>query len=74
MVLPVMDGASAIRSIRRQFPQVIALTSPKGGELIKNALEAGSIGYLLKGVSAEELVRAIHTTFSSDAAQSLVAT
>jgi NarL family two-component system response regulator LiaR len=46
MVLPVMDGAAATRAIRQQFPQVqvIALTSFKEGDLVKNALEAGAIG------------------------------
>lgn len=82
MVLPVMDGAAATRIIRQQFPQVqvIALTSFKEGELIKNALEAGAIGYLLKEVSADDLARAIraaHTgraTLSPEAAQSLIET
>ena len=82
MVLPVMDGATATRVIRQRFPQVqvIALTSFKEGELIKNALEAGAIGYLLKDVSAEELARAIRAahsgraTLSPEAAQSLVKT
>ena len=68
-------------SIRR-FPQiqVIALTSFKQGDLIKNALEAGAIGYLLKDVSADDLARAIraaHTgraTLSPEAAQALVET
>lgn len=61
MVMPIMDGAAATRVIRQQFPQVqvIALTSFKEGELIKNALEAGAIGYLLKDVTADDLVRAI---------------
>ncbi len=82
MVLPVMDGATATRLIRQQFPQVqvIALTSFKEGELIKNALEAGAIGYLLKDVSADELYRAIRAahsgraTLSPEAAQALVHT
>ena len=82
MVLPVMDGASATRLIREQFPQtqVIALTSFKEGDLIKNALEAGAIGYLLKDVSADELVRAIQAahagraTISAEAAQVMVQT
>jgi NarL family two-component system response regulator LiaR len=82
MVLPVMDGATATRAIRRQFPQVqvIVLTSFKEGELIKNALEAGAIGYLLKDVSADELVDAIRAahagraTLSPEAAQALVET
>ena len=56
MVMPDMDGAAATRAIRQQFPQVqvIALTSFKEGDLVKNALEAGAIGYLLKDVSADE--------------------
>lgn len=82
MVMPEMDGASATRAIRQQFPQVqvLALTSFKEGELIKNALEAGAIGYLLKDVSADELARAIRAahagraTLSPEAAQALVET
>lgn len=82
MVLPVMDGAAATRAIRQQFPQVqvIVLTSFKEGELIKKALEAGAIGYLLKDVSADELARAIRAansgraTLSPEAAQVLVET
>jgi len=80
MVLPVMDGATATRVIRKHFPkvQVIALTSFKEGDLIKNALEAGAIGYLLKDVSADELARAIRAahsgkaTLSPEAAEVLV--
>ncbi len=80
MVLPAMDGATATRLIRQQFPQVqiIALTSFKEGALIKQALEAGAIGYLLKDISAEELVQAIRAahagraTLSPEAAQALV--
>ncbi|HEX9388157.1 MAG TPA: response regulator transcription factor [Anaerolineales bacterium] len=82
MVMPDMDGAAATRAIRQQFPQVqvIALTSFKEGDLVKNALSAGAIGYLLKDVSADELaeaIRAAHAgraTLSPEAAQALVET
>jgi two-component system, NarL family, response regulator LiaR len=82
MVMPDMDGAAATRAIRQQFPevQVIALTSYKEGDLVKNALKAGAIGYLLKDVSADELadaIRAAHSgraTLSPQAAQALVET
>jgi NarL family two-component system response regulator LiaR len=82
MVMPDMDGAAATRAIRQQYPQVqvIALTSFKEGDLVKNALEAGAIGYLLKDVSADELVQAIRAahagraTLSPEAAQALVET
>jgi NarL family two-component system response regulator LiaR len=82
MVMPGMDGASATRAIRQKFPQVqiLALTSFKEADLIKKALEAGAIGYLLKNVSADELARAIRAahsgraTLSPEAAQSMVET
>lgn len=80
MVLPDMDGAASTRVIRQQFPQVqvIALTSFKTGDLVRNALEAGAIGYLLKDVTAEKLVQAIRAahagraTLSPEVAQTLV--
>jgi NarL family two-component system response regulator LiaR len=82
MVMPDMDGATATHAIRQKFPQVqvLALTSFKEGDLVKNALEAGAIGYLLKDVSADDLVQAIRaahagrTTLSPEAAQALVET
>lgn len=82
MAMPDMDGVTATRSICQKFPQVqvIALTSFKEGDLVRNALEAGAIGYLIKDVSADELARAIraaHTgraTLSPDATQALVQT
>ena len=82
MVMPDMDGATATRAIRQQYPrvQVIVLTSFKEGDLVKNALEAGAIAYLLKDVSADDLVRAIRAahagraTLSPEAAQALVET
>ena len=80
MVMPGMDGASATRLIRQQSPsiQVLALTSFKEENLVKGALQAGAIGYLLKDVTADELARAIRaahagrTTLSPEAAQALV--
>jgi NarL family two-component system response regulator LiaR len=82
MSMPDMDGATATRLIRQKYPQIqiIALTSFKEGKLIKNALEAGAIGYLLKDISADDLARAIRAahagraTLSPEAAQALVET
>ena len=82
MVMPGMDGVSTTRAIRQQFPsvQVLALTSFKDKELIKNMLEAGAIGYLLKDVSSDDLARAIRAahagraTLSPDVAQVIVHT
>ena len=82
MVMPGMDGAVATRAICQKYPQVrvIALTSFKEADLIKKALEAGAIGYLLKDVSAVDLVKAIRAahsgraTLAPEAAQALVET
>jgi NarL family two-component system response regulator LiaR len=80
MAMPDMDGVTTTRLIRQQFPQVrvIALTSFKEGRLIRDSLEAGAIGYLLKDVSADDLAHAIRSahsgraTLSPEAEQSLV--
>ena len=80
MLMPDMDGAAAIKLIRKQSPsiQVIALTSFKEEVIVQSALQAGAIGYLLKDVTADELARAIRAahagraTLSPEAAQVLV--
>ena len=80
LMMPEMDGATATRIIRQQFPkvQVVALTSFKDQEIVQKALQAGAIGYLLKDVSASELARAIRAahsgraTLSPEATQALV--
>ncbi|MFN8383555.1 MAG: response regulator transcription factor [Anaerolineales bacterium] len=80
MVMQSMDGAAATRLIRKQSPttQIIALTSFKDDILVKSALQAGAISYLLKGVSASELaeaIRAAHAgrpTISAEATEALI--
>jgi len=80
LVMHGMDGATATRQIREQCPetQVIALTSFKEQELVRGALQAGAIGYLLKDVTADELataIRAAHAgkpTLAPEAAQVLI--
>jgi serine phosphatase RsbU (regulator of sigma subunit)/DNA-binding NarL/FixJ family response regulator len=80
LVMPGMDGAAATRAIRDRCPQVqvIALTSFKEKDLVRGALEAGAIGYLLKNVSTDELADAIRAayagrpTLAPEAAQTLI--
>jgi NarL family two-component system response regulator LiaR len=61
LVMPVMDGVAATTAIRQRWPQIniIALTSFKEKEMVEGALKAGAMSYLLKNVSAAELVAAI---------------
>ena len=61
LMMPVMDGITAIRLIRERYPatQVIALTSFSEDKLVETSLQAGAIGYLFKNVSVDELAAAI---------------
>jgi NarL family two-component system response regulator LiaR len=80
VVMPNLDGPSATARIRKAWPsvQVLALTSFVEEELVRRAIGAGAIGYLLKKASAEELahaIRAAHegrSTIDSDAMQVLL--
>jgi DNA-binding NarL/FixJ family response regulator len=61
LLMPVMDGVSAITAIRRETPEteVVALTSVLEDEQVIGAVRAGAIGYLLKDAEPEELRRAV---------------
>jgi NarL family two-component system response regulator LiaR len=79
--MPEMDGVEATRLVRQRWPdvQVIALTSFGDSELVRKAMQAGAIGYLLKNVSVDELanaIRAAHAgrpTLAPEAVQALIA-
>ena len=64
--LPVMGGVDATRIIRQEFPtaRIIVLTTYDGDEDIYRALKAGAQGYLLKGVSFDDLLDAIRTVYA----------
>jgi DNA-binding NarL/FixJ family response regulator len=55
-----------ITSIRTDFPQarIIVLTTFDGDEDIYRALQAGARGYLLKGMTGEELMDAIRSVYA----------
>lgn len=61
LIMPVMDGITAIGAIRREVPEteVVALTSVLEDDSVIGAVRAGAIGYLLKDTNADELARAI---------------
>jgi DNA-binding NarL/FixJ family response regulator len=69
LVMPEMDGIAATKAIREQHPntKVIVLTSFVEEEKVIPAIQAGAAGYLLKNVSAPELVRAIQAAVGGQA-------
>jgi DNA-binding NarL/FixJ family response regulator len=61
LLMPVMDGITAIGEIRKAQPdvEVIALTSVLEDASVVSAVRAGAIGYLLKHTEGNELRRAV---------------
>jgi DNA-binding NarL/FixJ family response regulator len=60
--MPRMDGVQATAQIRMRWRavRVLMLTTFDNDEYVFDGLRAGASGYMLKDVSAEELVAAIH--------------
>ncbi len=61
LLMPVMDGITAIGIIRRELPdtEIVALTSVLEDQAVIGAVRAGAIGYILKDTESDELIRAI---------------
>ena len=55
LMMPGMGGAEATRTIVQRWPavRVIALTGFGDKEMVREALAAGALSYLIKNVSAE---------------------
>jgi DNA-binding NarL/FixJ family response regulator len=69
LVMPRLDGVSAMRELRARLPQsrVIVLTSFLEDERLLPAIEAGAAGYLLKDTEPSELARAIRAAHAGEA-------
>ena len=75
-----MGGLEAIRIICHRCPQVkvLALSSFFDRDLVQGAMQAGAVGYLVKGIPGEELadaIRAAHAgrpTLAKEAVEALV--
>ena len=61
LMMPEMDGVTAISAIHKNQPQIqiVVLSSFVEPDLIKSALEAGAVGYVLKNIDAEKLADTI---------------
>jgi DNA-binding NarL/FixJ family response regulator len=59
--MPVVDGVEATRELRRRGSSspVLALTTFDDDEVLAAVLRAGASGFILKGVTAEDLQRAV---------------
>lgn len=61
LLMPKVDGITAIREIKRLTPEtrIIILTSYHEDDLIFRAIKAGALSYLLKDASPQELLAAV---------------
>ncbi|TYR31742.1 response regulator transcription factor [Sphingobacterium phlebotomi] len=59
--MPDMNGIDATEIIRKSYPEtrIIAISNLNEGSIASRMMQAGAAGYLLKNVSAEELIDAI---------------
>ncbi|MBX3013115.1 MAG: response regulator transcription factor [Caldilineaceae bacterium] len=66
LIMPKLNGVEATRQIIQQYPdtKILVLTSFKEDDLVEQVLQAGAIGYILKDISADELVMAIRNVYA----------
>ena len=59
--MPLMDGIEATKKVKEKFPdiKVIMLTMHNELRLIKELLEIGARGYVLKNISRDDLINAL---------------
>ncbi len=60
--MPGLNGVEVARQLRVDCPhcRILALTVHEDGAYLRQLLEIGAVGYVLKRSAAEELIRAIH--------------
>ena len=68
LLMPRMDGITAIGLIKRELPEteIVAVTSFIEEEKVTAALEAGASGYLLKDAEADEVASAIRAAHAGE--------
>jgi DNA-binding NarL/FixJ family response regulator len=73
VTMPVLDGVEATRQIHRDFPDIpiVMLTMHADADVVRSALSAGAIGYLVKDSSMNEVVDAVRLAASGDTALSV---
>ena len=64
--MPILNGTEATRQILREAARtkVLALSMHSDRHFVRNMLQAGACGYLLKDSSFDELVHAVRTVWS----------
>jgi DNA-binding NarL/FixJ family response regulator len=80
LAMPQLDGLAAISRIRERYPslRILVVSAHETADFVKQAVNNGADGYIMKGATPEELGRALHqivetgSYFSSSVAQLLL--
>ncbi len=66
--MPLMDGIAVLKKLKNieNKTPVLVLTMHNEESIIKQALDAGATGYILKNSGLEELVKAINTVIKNE--------
>ena len=69
IAMPLLNGLEATRQIKMQCPgvKVLILSMHDNEEYIRQVLEAGAMGYILKDAAARELISAIQSVYRGEA-------
>ena len=69
LAMPDVDGFAATSEIKRVAPEVavLVLTMSEVDETVAKAMRAGAQGYLLKGATKEEILRAVTSVAGGEA-------
>ena len=69
IAMPLLNGLEATRQIKRQCPnvRVLILSQHDNEEYIRQALEAGAMGFILKDAAAAELISAVRSVQRGEA-------
>ncbi|MEP4030211.1 response regulator transcription factor [Roseibium polysiphoniae] len=64
--MPVMNGLDAANEIRKRFPEtsILVLSIYDNPEYVRGVVQAGARGYILKDISAKEMLTAITSVAS----------
>ncbi len=64
--MPEMNGIEVVREINKNYKDIktLVLSMHDSEEYVVQSIQAGADGYLLKGASKEEFIKAIHTVAS----------
>lgn len=61
--MPQMNGIEVVKEVKKDYPEIktLVLSMHDSEEYVLSAIEAGADGYLLKGASKEEFLKALNT-------------